>query len=99
MTATIHRIGRATPPSLDPLMNLVAEDMNSVNGTFLNGQKVTGPTAVPNGAVVQFTNLTTGFRGVAFVNDPVPAAVGFGPVLSEVAGLLPCFVIAGVTMS
>jgi octaprenyl-diphosphate synthase len=26
MTATIHRIGRDTPPSLDPLMNLVAED-------------------------------------------------------------------------
>lgn len=57
------------------------------------------PLAQWNGAVVQFTNLTTGFRGVAFVNDPVPAAVGFGPVLSEIAGLLPCFVSAGVTMS
>ncbi len=36
MTASIHRIGRATPPSLDPLMTLVAEDMNSVNAVILD---------------------------------------------------------------
>lgn len=36
MTATIHRIGRSTPPSLDPLMTLVAEDMNSVNAVILD---------------------------------------------------------------
>ena len=35
MTASIHRIGRATPPSLDPLMALVAEDMNNVNAVIL----------------------------------------------------------------
>lgn len=36
MTATIHRIGRETPPSLDPLMSLVADDMNSVNAVILD---------------------------------------------------------------
>ncbi|MBB6122712.1 polyprenyl synthetase family protein [Sphingobium subterraneum] len=36
MTATIHRIGRDTPPSLDPLMTLVAQDMNSVNAVILD---------------------------------------------------------------
>ena len=36
MTATLHRIGRETPPSLDPLMNLVADGMNSVNAVILD---------------------------------------------------------------
>lgn len=36
MTATLHRIGRETPPSLDPLMSLVAEGMNSVNAVILD---------------------------------------------------------------
>jgi len=35
MTATIHSIGRATPPSLAPLMSLIADDMNSVNAVIL----------------------------------------------------------------
>jgi octaprenyl-diphosphate synthase len=36
MTATLHRIGRDSPPSLDPLMALVAEGMNSVNSVILD---------------------------------------------------------------
>ena len=36
MTATIHRIGRETSPSLDPLMSLVADEMNSVNAVILD---------------------------------------------------------------
>jgi len=36
MTASIHRIGRATAPSLDPMISLVAEDMNSVNAVILD---------------------------------------------------------------
>lgn len=36
MTATIHRIGGESPPSLDPLMALVAADMNSVNAVILD---------------------------------------------------------------
>jgi octaprenyl-diphosphate synthase len=36
MTASIHRIGRDTQPSLDPLMNLIAEDLNSVNAVILD---------------------------------------------------------------
>ncbi len=36
MTATIHRIGRDSPPSLDPMMTLVADDMNSVNAVILD---------------------------------------------------------------
>jgi len=36
MTATIHHIGRDAAPSLDPIMSLVAEDMNSVNAVILD---------------------------------------------------------------
>jgi len=36
MTATLHHIGRDSPPSLDPIMSLVAEDMNSVNAVILD---------------------------------------------------------------
>ncbi|MEZ5655928.1 MAG: polyprenyl synthetase family protein [Sphingobium sp.] len=36
MTATIHRIGRETSPSLDPLISLVADEMNSVNAVILD---------------------------------------------------------------
>jgi octaprenyl-diphosphate synthase len=36
MTATIHRIGRESPPSLDPLMALVSGDMNAVNSVILD---------------------------------------------------------------
>ena len=35
MTASIHQLRRETPPSLDPMMSLVAEDMNSVNSVIL----------------------------------------------------------------
>ncbi|MCB2013808.1 MAG: polyprenyl synthetase family protein [Sphingobium sp.] len=35
MTASIHQLRRETPPSLDPMMALVAEDMNSVNSVIL----------------------------------------------------------------
>jgi len=36
MSATLHHIGRESPPSLDPLMALVAADMNSVNSVILD---------------------------------------------------------------
>ncbi|HEX7782179.1 MAG TPA: polyprenyl synthetase family protein [Sphingobium sp.] len=36
MTATIHRLGRDPAPSLEPMMALVAEDMNSVNAVILD---------------------------------------------------------------
>ena len=36
MTATIHRISGEKEPSLDPLMALVADDMNSVNTVILD---------------------------------------------------------------
>ena len=36
MTATIHRISGEKEPSLDPLMALVADDMNSVNAVILD---------------------------------------------------------------
>ena len=36
MTASIHRIGRETAPSLEPMIALVAEDMNSVNAVILD---------------------------------------------------------------
>lgn len=52
-----------------------------------------------NGAVVQWTNLATGVQGFALVNDPVPADVGAGSVLSMVTGVLPCFVSSGVVIS
>ena len=35
MTATLHSLGAAREPSLDPLMNLVAGDMNGVNSVIL----------------------------------------------------------------
>ncbi|HEY1124183.1 MAG TPA: polyprenyl synthetase family protein [Sphingobium sp.] len=35
MTATIHRLARTGAPSLQPMMNLVAEDMNAVNSVIL----------------------------------------------------------------
>ncbi|MGE4409134.1 MAG: polyprenyl synthetase family protein [Sphingobium sp.] len=36
MTASIHRIGRDAAPSLEPMIALVAEDMNSVNTVILD---------------------------------------------------------------
>lgn len=36
MTASIHRLGRDNPPSLDPMIALVAEDMNCVNTVILD---------------------------------------------------------------
>jgi octaprenyl-diphosphate synthase len=35
MSATIHRLGGRPAPSLDPMMALVAEDMNAVNAVIL----------------------------------------------------------------
>ncbi len=35
MSATIHRLPRKDAPSLEPMMSLVAEDMNSVNSVIL----------------------------------------------------------------
>jgi octaprenyl-diphosphate synthase len=35
MSATIHRLVRTSAPSLQPMMNLVAEDMNAVNAVIL----------------------------------------------------------------
>lgn len=35
MSATIHNLSRARAPSLEPMMSLVAEDMNSVNAVIL----------------------------------------------------------------
>ncbi|MFT3968147.1 MAG: polyprenyl synthetase family protein, partial [Sphingobium sp.] len=36
MSATIHRLDRKTKPSLDPIMSLVADDMNAVNAVILS---------------------------------------------------------------
>jgi octaprenyl-diphosphate synthase len=36
MTATLHRLDKRTDPSLDPLMALVADDMNRVNAAILD---------------------------------------------------------------
>ena len=36
MTATIHQLGEQRPPSLDPLIQLVAADMNAVNAVILD---------------------------------------------------------------
>ncbi|MFC4604164.1 hypothetical protein [Rhodococcus kronopolitis] len=58
----------------------------------------TAPQSKWNGAVIQWTNLTTGFQGFAFLNTP-PASVGMGPVMSMVVGVLPCAVSSGVVMS
>jgi pSer/pThr/pTyr-binding forkhead associated (FHA) protein len=34
--------------------NLIVTDLGSRNGTFVNGQKISGPTPVPSGALIQF---------------------------------------------
>ncbi|MEM1131445.1 MAG: polyprenyl synthetase family protein [Pseudomonadota bacterium] len=36
MTATVHPLNRDTPPSLNPIMSLVAQDMNAVNSIILD---------------------------------------------------------------
>ncbi|KQN07652.1 polyprenyl synthetase family protein [Sphingomonas sp. Leaf25] len=36
MTATLHRLDKRTEPSLDPMMALVADDMNRVNAVILD---------------------------------------------------------------
>jgi len=36
MSATVHRLGSRTQPSLDPIMALVAQDMNLVNAVILD---------------------------------------------------------------
>lgn len=36
MTATVHRIGAERQPTLDPMMALVAQDMNAVNSVILD---------------------------------------------------------------
>jgi hypothetical protein len=65
--------------------------------------RISYTTAAPqskwDGAVVMWTNLTTGIQGFAFVNAPMPASVGLGPVVSQVAGLLPCSVSSGVAIT
>ena len=35
MSATLHSIGDARPPSLDPMVQLVAADLNRVNAVIL----------------------------------------------------------------
>ena len=68
----------------------VAPDLISYN--------TAAPQSKWNGAVIQWTNLTTGFQGFAFLNAP-PASVGMGPVMSMLVGVLPCAVSSGVVMS
>ncbi|SDD19860.1 hypothetical protein [Rhodococcus tukisamuensis] len=58
----------------------------------------TAPQSKWNGAVVQWTNMTTGSQGFAFLNAP-PASVGTGPVVSMVVGILPCAVSSGAVVS
>lgn len=36
MTASLHRIGRDAAPSLEPLISLIADDLNSVNAVILD---------------------------------------------------------------
>ena len=36
MSATVHRIDSGSPPSLDPMLRLVAHDMNAVNSVILD---------------------------------------------------------------
>src|SRR3546814_2942767 len=35
MTATVHNLNRGAPPSLEPMMSLVADNMNAVNSVIL----------------------------------------------------------------
>ncbi|GAA4483544.1 hypothetical protein GCM10023094_35310 [Rhodococcus olei] len=72
------------------------------NADRVGAAEISYTTAAPMskwyGAVVMWTNLTTGFQGIAFLNAP-PAVVGLGPVVSQVAGLLPCSVSSGVVIT
>lgn len=53
---------------------VTVNDMGSRNGTFLNGQPVTGPTVVPSGAVIQFGSEGGPKVLVTYVaSAPVPA--------------------------
>src|SRR3546814_6929443 len=35
MTATVHNLNRGAPPSLEPMMSLVADNMNAVNSVIM----------------------------------------------------------------
>lgn len=65
-------------------------DVGSSNGTFVNGQPVTGPTVVPSGAVVQFGSeggpkvLVTYAPSVA--PPPSPPAPGTAPAAPKKGG-------------
>ncbi|MCO5165570.1 MAG: FHA domain-containing protein [Planctomycetes bacterium] len=53
---------------------VTVSDMGSSNGTFVNGQRVTGPTLVPSGAVVEFGSEGGPRVLVTYAASAAPAA-------------------------
>ncbi|MCW8141614.1 MAG: FHA domain-containing protein, partial [Planctomycetota bacterium] len=58
---------------------LTVTDLGSSNGTFVNGQRVTGPTLVPSGAVVEFGSEGGPRVLVTYVASAAPAAAAAAP--------------------
>lgn len=58
---------------------VTVNDLGSSNGTFVNGQRVTGPTLVPSGAVVEFGSEGGPRVLVTYVASAAPAAAAAAP--------------------
>lgn len=54
-------------------------DLGSANGTRVNGTRITAPTALNNGDVIQLGTSQLRLEGVAFVDHGTAAALGFYP--------------------
>ncbi|MBM2810690.1 MAG: domain/tetratricopeptide repeat protein [Chloroflexi bacterium] len=54
------------------------EDLNSANGTFLNGARLTGQAMLTNGAEIRFGASTFRFEANAPTQPPAPAGVDLG---------------------
>ena len=52
------------------------EDLESRNGTYVGGVRITGPVTVKDGDTVRFGNLSVVFRSLAIPASTVPMTTG-----------------------
>ncbi|MGH7932216.1 MAG: FHA domain-containing protein [Candidatus Binataceae bacterium] len=62
-------------------------DMNSANGTFVNGRRVVGSAVLSNGDEIKFGAASYRVAGVGAIGDPPQAMAGVASAESSTAGL------------
>lgn len=73
-----------------------AVDMNSTNGTFVNGQRIAGRVRLRNGDVLRIGNMTLPWQG--YVGPTPSASARKGSSLRAVAALLFVLLVAGAAV-